>query len=173
MNSRDVYRKSAKGSAAIATRSPALASRMRPLLIMVDGKRTQGELLALAGGFGDVVQMLGQLEADGLIERLPATAPPAAPPAPPAANPRTPLPAPAPARSATGSLAHVKSFASRRLLELLGPTAEALCVKIEAAQNMADFVAAVKRAYKVVSEVRGAAEADRFGDAVEANLPPT
>lgn len=173
MNSRDVYRKTAAGSAAISTRSPALASRMRPLLIVVDGKRTQGELLALAGGFGDVVQMLGQLEAGSLIERLPETAPPAAPPAPPLANPRTTLPAQAPAHSGAGSLAHARSFASRRLMETLGPTAEALCVKIEAAQNMADFVTAVKRAYKVVSEVRGAAEADRFGDAVEAKLPPT
>lgn len=163
MNPHTVYRKTAKGAEAISARAHGSVGRSRSLLILVDGKRSLDGLAALGAGFGDIAQMLAQLEHDGFIEAVASsgsTSPPiSAPQAPAAALPPV-------------SLAQAKSVATRRLMEILGPTSEQLCLRIESAQNMADFVAAVTRAYAVVRDIRGRAEADRFGAAVEANLPP-
>lgn len=155
MNQHPTYRKTAKGAAAILSRVPGLIGRLRSLLILVDGKRAGEELRHLASGFGDVGQLLGELERDGYIEPVPGT-----------------LSAPAAPVKAPTTLADAKKFASHRLMQVLGPTSEPMCLKIETAPNMAEFVALVKRACVIVREVRGVAEAVRFGDSVEANLPP-
>lgn len=164
---RVVYRKSAKGGQAIATRAHGLMGRPRSLLILVDGRRTGAELQALGAGFGDVPLMLAQLEADGFIDAVaPVAVPGLSTTASAARQSGPPADAPAPA-----NLPAVKSFTTRRLLELLGPTSEPLCLRIEAATDMPAFVEAVKRAFIVVRDIRGAVEAERFGAAVEAQLP--
>ena len=40
-----VYHKSAKGAEAIATRQHGLSPKLRSMLILIDGKRTDGRLL--------------------------------------------------------------------------------------------------------------------------------
>ncbi len=162
MNDHLTYRKTAKGAEAIAARAHGLVGRSRSLLILVDGKRARGELLQLGAGFGDVSLLLAQLIGDGFIELLPASDQTLA---------VATSTVPAAALKSPATLADVKTFASRRLMETLGPTSEQLCLKIESAQNLADFVEAVKRAYVIVRDIRGGAEAERFGAAVEANLP--
>ncbi len=171
-----MYRKSAKGAEAIAARLHGVAGRSRALLILVDGKRTYNDLLALATGFGDVNQMLDDLERGGFIEPVPGAAPlpnPATgarpvPSAPPTAGAQ---PAAAATKAGSTTLAQAKANACHKLIEALGPTADSLCLKIESTGNRADFIAAIERAYSVVREVRGKAEADAFGALVEANLP--
>ena len=155
MNQNTIYRKTAKGAEAIAARLHGLTGKSRSMLILVDGKRSASELHALGQGFGDVAPLLAQLERDGFIEAL-STPPPSAP----AIALKSPL-----------TLAEAKAFAARRLMEVLGPTSESMCLRIVAAMNPDEFVGAVKRAYAVVRDVRGPAEAERFGSAVEANLP--
>ncbi len=54
---------------------------------------------------------------------------------------------------------------------MLGPTAEPLCIKIEATRDLPDFIAAIKRAREVVREVKGIAEAERFVARIEAQMP--
>lgn len=168
MDTQSIYRKSAKGAEAINARLHGVVGRSRALLILVDGKRAYTELLALATGFGDVLQMLDELERGGFIEPVPGAAPLPKPAtsAPRAAGATTP--------AAVGSgmtLAQAKANACHKLIEALGPTADSLCLKIESTGNRADFIAAIERAYAVVREVRGKAEADAFGALVEANLP--
>ena len=161
LNQDTIYRKTAKGAQAIAARLHGLVGKSRSMLILVDGKRNTAELLALGKGFGDVAPLLAQLAADGFIEAIaPATTTAPAPPATPVAAPRRSL-----------TLEEAKSYAAHRLMEVLGPTSEPLCLRIEAARNVDEFVDAVKRAYAVVRDIRGASEAERFGSAVEANLP--
>ena len=86
-----IYRKTTRGQEAIAQRAHGVVGRARSLLILVDGQRPQSALLQLAAGLGDVVQMLTQLETDGLITTRPPGAMPTAPaplaPEPPAAAP--------------------------------------------------------------------------------------
>ncbi len=64
-----------------------------------------------------------------------------------------------------------KRCAARLLVDLLGPSSEVLCMKIESASNHADFVSAVKRAREIVRNVKGAAAAERFIAQIETHTP--
>lgn len=70
------------------------------------------------------------------------------------------------------ALPKVKALATHLLVEILGPVADDVCLKIEAAQDMPHFIAAMKLAYAVVREVRGQSLAGRFGLEVENQMPP-
>ncbi|MFZ6649699.1 hypothetical protein ACO0LO_28510 [Undibacterium sp. TJN25] len=59
-----VYDKTDKGREEIATRKYQLASRVRTLLVMVDGKQTEDELLKKVAGLG-----LNQQNIDDLLEQ--------------------------------------------------------------------------------------------------------
>ena len=160
-----VYRKTTRGAQAIANRALGVAGRLRSLLIFVDGKRSAYELGMMASSFGDVPQMLAQLAHDGLIEALPV-----APGAATGINTVSPAAVPA-APVLPLSLPQAKTLATRLLIEVLGPSSDVMCLKIEAAKNLAEYIEAVKRAYALVREIRGAAQAERFGNTIEANLP--
>lgn len=163
------YVKTPKGVEAIATRSRELPMRLRPILILIDGKRGLQELQAMAHQFGDVPQMIEQLVQGGFARPVvPAGAPGNPTPAAPAPGS---APSPPAALSGPVTLGQAKQAASRLLLDLLGPNAEALCLRIETARNQADYIEAVKRAYAMLRELRGAEVADRFGAKIEANLP--
>ncbi len=164
MDDRAIYRKSGKGTEAIASRS--LTGKLRTLLILVDGKKPVEELRRLAAGLGEAQDLLTQLQGEGYLELV---TPPVAAPVPTSmAAPSATKPAAAPTVPA---LAPVKQLAARLLLEALGPLADELCLKIEAASTLPQFVEAMKRAYAMVREVRGQAAADRFGQEVEAKMP--
>ncbi len=166
-NKQVIYQKTQKGTEAVANRHSGLAPRLRSLLIMVDGKRTYAELTTMAAALGDP-QRLSELEAEGLVapavaeERtMPAALEPAGGPQPAATA--------APQRAA--NLAQAQRFSSHLLEHLLGPMAEPLCIKIEGARDLADFVAVIKRAREIVREIKGAAEAERFVAQIEAQMP--
>ncbi|WP_341912303.1 hypothetical protein [Polaromonas sp. YR568] len=166
-NKQVIYQKTQKGTEAVANRHSGLAPRLRSLLIMVDGKRTYAELTTMAAALGDP-QRLSELEAEGLVapavaeERtMPAALEPAGGPQPSATA--------APQRAA--NLAQAQRFSSHLLEHLLGPMAEPLCIKIEGARDLADFVAVIKRAREIVREIKGAAEAERFVAQIEAQMP--
>ncbi len=156
MEAQAIYRKSDKGVEAIATRGHGVGGKLRMLLILVDGKKTVEELGKLAAGMGESVQLLEQLETQGLIEAL-----------------AVPTAAATPGRSGPdgADLAAVKLLATRRLVELLGPQADELAMKIEAAKDLPQLVDALKRSYSVLREIKGDAVARRFGEEVEAQLP--
>lgn len=157
MEAQAIYRKSDKGTEAIATRGHGVGGKLRMLLILVDGKKNVEELTRLAAGMGESAQLLEQLEADGFIEVIPGGA---------AARL-----AGGPAVASGADLSKLKSLATRLLLEQLGPLADELSLRIEATKDLPQFVEAMKRAYTVVRDVKGQAAADRFGAEVEAQLP--
>lgn len=185
MNKNTVHRKTAKGLDAIATRQGGLTPRQRSILILVDGKRNFDELAKLSSAFGDPEQLLVDLEAGGFIEPAggagaattgggaAAAAPQPASAAVPAAqsvaqsaSPLAAAPAPAFAASAPAApgvpLADARRFAVRKLTDILGPVADDLCMRIEAARTAADYDAAIARAQNVLREVRGNGVATRF-----------
>ena len=137
-----VYRKSARGTEALAKRDPALTLRLRSLLILVDGKRTGEELARLSAGLGDADQLLLQLDDLGMIELAQAPAETSAPAA--AAPPRI------------VTLQEAQRLAVRRLTDLMGPMAEDLCLRIESTRNAQDLAAQLKRAEGLVRQVKGA-----------------
>ena len=167
-----IFRKSIKGAEAIATRQPGMPPRLRSALIMVDGKRNVEELAKLVSMLGEPDALLTELEASGLIELTEGVAIASLPKAlasTVAKSMAPPSSGPAPVTLAT--LAGAQRFGSRLLLELLGPTSESLCLKIEAARDMPAFVAAVMRARDVLRDVKGHAVAVHFIEQVEANTP--
>lgn len=163
-----IFQKTQKGTDAIANRHSGLAPRLRSLLIMVDGKRTFTELAAMAAALGDS-QRLSELEVEGLIE--PARAEEKTMPAALEAAGVQQQPAAAASPQRASNLAQAQRFSSHLLEQLLGPTAEPLCIKIESARDLADFVVVIKRAREIVREIKGSAEAERFVAQIEAQMP--
>jgi hypothetical protein len=158
MDSNSIYRKTEQGADAMATRNAALGPRQRSVLILVDGRRTHGELAALAGAWGDPEQLIKGLLEQGFIEQLA----PATTPAQPAAA------APTGAASATVDtpgavpLAQAQRQAVRRLNDILGPSAESLCLRLESARTGEEFRAALARAETFLRGAAGPAKAAQF-----------
>lgn len=149
MDMETIYRKTGTGVDAIATRHAALAPRQRSLLILVDGRRTAGELATLGAGCGDPEELLQALLAQGYIEPVPR---------PMAATPAAPEVLP---------LAQARTLAVRRLNELLGPGATDLCLRLEATHSAQEFRTAMRRAEAALREVLGPQRAAQFVQEVE------
>lgn len=154
-----IYHKSAKGVEAIATRQHGLGPKLRSTLILVDGKRGFDELARLSTTPGDVDLLLGQLLDQGFIE----------PGAVAAASGAAPEAAAATARGI--SLSDAQRYASRRLFDLLGPSSEPACLRIEAARNTRDFQSAIKLAEVMVSDVRSGKVAADFAADMREHMP--
>ena len=155
-----IYHKTSKGMEAIANRHSGLVPKLRSLLIMIDGKRNHAELATLSSVLGDCEVLMSQLADHGLIESVPGAVP---------AAPADPNTAPAPLTVAT--LSEAKRFTSHLLMDTLGPTSDVLCIKIEAAHNLAEFVSAVKRARDTLRDIKGTQAAQRFIEQVEQHTP--
>jgi hypothetical protein len=167
-NKQAIYHKTPKGMESIANRQSGLGPRLRSLLIMIDGKRSFSDLTALTG---ECEALLEQLAQDGMIEPVGGASPVAAGPA--SSWPDSQAAATTPTPLAVASLPEAKKVATRLLVELLGPTSEVLCMKIESTGKLADFVTAVKRARDIVRDVKGAAAAERFIAEIESHTPQT
>jgi hypothetical protein len=157
-----VYRKSAKGSEAIATRQHGLSPKLRSMLIMIDGKRSFDDLAKLSQMLGDTGQLLGQLLDDGFIE-------PVAAPTPVVASAPAPL-APAAGQHAV-SLIEAQRFVVRRLTDTMGPNAEELCLRIEGTKNLHDFQAAVARGEGLLRQYLDSRTVEAFMAEVQAHMP--
>lgn len=151
------YRKSGAGSEALAQRHPSLTPRLRSLLILVDGKRSCGELGTLGQSLGDTSQLLEQLLDLGFIEAhgQAAAAKPAATEDKP---PRVPL-------------AQAQRHAVRKLTDLLGPAAEELCMRIESTRSAQEFGAAIAKAESMLRQFSGAAQAEQFATEMASQRP--
>jgi hypothetical protein len=165
-NKQAIYHKTPKGMESIANRQSGLGPRLRSLLIMIDGKRSFSDLNALTG---ECEALLAQLAQDGMIEPVGGAAPASSSPS--SSWPDSQAAATAPTPLVVVSLPEAKRVATRLLVEMLGPTSEMLCMKIESAGNLADFVSAVKRAREIVRDVKGAGAAERFIAEIEAHTP--
>jgi hypothetical protein len=155
-----IYRKTAKGLAELETRVYRLAPRLRSVLIMIDGKRSDGELMALVPQAGEALAALVQ---EGFISEYtrPGTVvPPAA--APPAAGERTVI------RGQKPSFEAMRRNLLRAFDEYAGPAGEALAQKLEAARSETEFRALLPAAVQLVAALKGRPAADAFTARIEA-----
>lgn len=156
MNSNAIYQKSAKGREAIANRHSGLTPKLRSTLILIDGKRGLADLAPYAGSLEGAAQILAQLEAEGYVEASLVAAPPPPPP-----------PSPAAAAAASGaSRAALQKMAVRKLTDAVGPMAEEIAMRIEAAKSAADVEAAIARAENLLRQVKGDAAANAYLEAL-------
>lgn len=167
MNKNAIYHKSAKGVEAIATRQHGLGPKQRSLLILIDGKKGFDDLAKLSAMLGDTVQLLQELESGGFIEATTGT--PA--PTPSAPAPLSTAPSALASSGQTFSLTEAKRFAVRKLTDTMGPMAEELCLRIEAARTSAEFLTAVSRAEGTLRQLRGSNIAAAFAAEVAAHSP--
>lgn len=164
-----VYRKTAKGVAEIETRAHRLPPRVRQMLILVDGRRSDADLRQLISPGAD--EALHALAADGFVELVGATAAPApaaavrtAPPAATAPPPVSAGPAAEAAPTAHGFSAQDRRDAVRMLTDLVGPVGEPLALKIERARSDDELRRLLDMAYQSIRNTRGSFAAAAFAD---------
>lgn len=150
-----IYRKTSKGLSELATRALKLSPRLRSLLILIDGRRSDDELLRLVPTVGE--EGVQALLAEGLIELIGLTNDVSPMP------PRTTLPeAPRPASPGAPTLESLRQDLTRALTDLIGPLAAPLAIRIERARTRAELLALHEAAARQVESVRGRAAAETF-----------
>jgi hypothetical protein len=147
-----IYTKTAEGQRELQTREKRLTPRARSLLILIDGRRTDEELSGLVTDFGDNLQPL--LEA-GLVQ--PVEPAPASPEAAPRATANE-------SPQAIADREALRREALRAVNDLLGPTGEALALRIEKAPSGKELDAALERAVAYIANARGGAAAAQFAN---------
>ena len=125
-----------------------------------NGKRSVEDLAKLSQQV-DTEQLLGQLLDQDFIEPVAAAVPESSAPAPLADGT---------ARPAT-SLKEAQRFAVRRLTDVMGPNAEELCLRIEAARNLHDLQQAVAKAEGTLRQFVNSHAAAEFIADIQAHMP--
>lgn len=158
MDLQSPYRKTPKGEQEIATRANGLSARVRSVLIMVDGRISGADLLKRAGVLGEGGALVGTLIDGGFIEPVAGAAD-------------------TPAASASGrdqfGPAHLETilFASRFLVEALGPAFDELGGRIEACRDSAKLMHLLEGVRDVIGSNAGRKKAEAFWTGVMARLP--
>jgi hypothetical protein len=176
MNPTAIYVRTEKGAAEVAQRSNAIPAKARSLLLLIDGKLNGAQLLDKFSVFPNSAEFLQQLEELGFI----AAQGGAATPAPAAAAPSAPAPvaaaAPAAAAHAAGtggprSIAEAKRVIVRTLHDVLGPEADFLTEKIEAAMTVAELRKHAEKYRDMLVDMGKPKKSAAYWEAFEAALP--
>ena len=138
-----IYDKTAKGKEEIATRKYQLAPRLRALLVLIDGRRTEEELLRNVAGLGLGASALAELLEHGYIVLATSYASLADEPA----LAETSLAGPAPAAQVpqstqTAQIAQFQSvydFYNKTIKNTIGLRGFTLQLKVEKASSVADL----------------------------------
>ncbi|MBL8287353.1 MAG: hypothetical protein JNL85_05150 [Rubrivivax sp.] len=150
-----IYRKTAKGLAEIETRVYRLAPRLRSVLIMIDGKRSDDDLAQIVPQAAEAVAALvkeGFAEEFVRLAGVPAAAPAAAAAAPERTIIRPPQP----------SFEAMRRDLLRAFNDRLGPAGEGMAMKLEAARNETEFRALLPAAVQLVLTLQGRDAAEAF-----------
>ncbi len=166
-----VFDKTEKGREEIATRKYHLTSRIRSLLVMIDGKQSADELLKKVAGLGLTEQAIADLLQDGFIKDAaaaflteaagtsgatsqanPAAVPPAgsaamAPAPPPASEPLLP--------EGQTQFEAIYRFYNETIKSTIGLRGYALQLKVEKAASIEDFRLLKKPYLEAVEKAKG------------------
>lgn len=180
-----IYKKTLKGAEEVALRSFGLSQRLRPYLLLADGKASTDELQQSHAALPGVADLMKALAADGFLEEVTEQAAQArggvkvvalrearvangAPtgswdasedaPAPMATSPRPPAAAP----EQSYRLEEIKQAMTRDVVVLLAADAAPVVMKIRNCRSAADLFVAMMGIKKIVALYRNNAEADRF-----------
>lgn len=138
------HRKTAKGQTEVETRANRLQPRLRQVLILVDGRRSDEEFAKMLPG---APELLAELEAGQFVEVVAMSLDQAAPrPAPP------PLAPPPPPRT----FEQRRGAAVRNFIDLVGPMSEALAIKMERTTTLAELRPLLEVARSIIANARGA-----------------
>lgn len=161
MNPTAIYVRTEKGAEEVAHRSQAVPAKARSLLLLIDGKLSGAQLLDKFSSFPNSQELLQLLEDGGYIEGQAGAAAPAAASAPAA---------PAPAVAQQG-LNEAKRVVVHTLHEVLGPEADFLTEKIDAAITVAELRVHAEKYRDMFVDMGKPKKAAAFWQAFEAALP--
>ncbi|HZW22628.1 hypothetical protein [Noviherbaspirillum sp.] len=131
-----IFDKTDKGREEIATRKHQLASRLRTLLVMVDGKQSADDLLKKVGGIGLTQDSITELLDNGFIQ-LVAEVEPIVPPSPvPEAALESELP---PLPEGQNQFQAIYQFYTETIKGTIGLRGYTLQLKVEKAASIDDF----------------------------------
>lgn len=172
MDKQTVYVKTDQGRDALTSRPAGLGPRLRSLLIMVDGKRSVGELDKMLGSDGAAAPLLEQLAAEGWIEgsAAPAAPPAASPAASPAAVADGPATLPPPTADAL-PFPEARRLVVRFINDQLGPMGEPLAIKVEGCKSATELLAMLPRIRDGLRNFKNAATVAQFDQDVAPRLP--
>ena len=134
------YNKTDKGREEIAARTFGLPSRMRTLLVMIDGRHPMEELLPKVTGLGLDASAVAELLAQGFIEEGEALPPPPVLPT---------------EQELAAQYAQARAFYERTIEPTLGSRGQVLHAKLEAAQTLEDLKAMRITFFEMVNRIRG------------------
>ncbi len=143
------YRKTAKGQTEVETRANRLQPRLRQVLILVDGRRSNEEFAKMLPA---APELLAELEAGQFIEVVAVSLDKLATrPAPPQAAPPPPR-----------TFEQRRSMAVRSFIDQVGPMSEALAMKMERSSTLAELRPLLELARSIIANARGAQAAADF-----------
>lgn len=150
MDLTNIFVKTPKGVEEIEKRTHNLPLKLRSLLIMVNGKISAADLIGRGGTFGSGVEvLLKMLYEQGFIEPLSSARRQAVAPGTPVVDERR-------------ALESAKGVISKSLLDLLGPDAQTVVVKLERCSTKLQILTYCDTCKDIVESVAGKPKADEF-----------
>jgi hypothetical protein len=167
-----VYVKTPKGVAEVATRGGALSLSARRVLIMIDGKRSAGELAPLVRP-GEIDAVMALLESQGFVQRADTAPVRSAPRAMEPAMAAAPAVAPGTLDVATVmnegveernllTLEEAKRRAVREVSDRLGPDGDIMSQRIEKCRNADELRERLREAERLIAGFYNEAAAQDF-----------
>ena len=158
MSAADIYSKTALGRDEVENHKLHLPSRLRTMLIMVDGRKTAAALKDDAAKFGCPADFLESLEAAGLIARSGESSKATAVLPLAAAAPESAVALPA--QDEYTRFRAAKDFMNNAVVNALGMRAFFFTLKLERAGNVADLRELVKPFKDAITKGTSEAEAE-------------
>lgn len=156
MEATSIYRKTEAAAASLTDRRSGLPPRERMVLVMVDGRRSAHELARLSPDPAATLGILEDLARRGLVEPVSSRASTQARDMPDTGS--RPLP-------------DAKRHAVQLLVQMMGPAATDLCLRLESSRTRDEFEAAVKRTESILRDAFGPQKAALFVATVGATRP--
>lgn len=154
-----VYAKTQRGTVEVANRAGGLSLAARRVLIMIDGKRTVGELAPLLRP-GEIEVVVTNLETQGYVQRIGGVE--TAAPATPVGVALDPITGEATEERTMVTLDEAKRRAVRALMDRLGPDAETMSIRIEQCKNVDDLRERLREAERLVAAILGEAAVEGY-----------
>lgn len=152
-----ILKKTEKGINALKLRDPLLTQKSRVLLILIDGKKTIGELAPLLGSdthekFNELLQagFIAEVLLQEVVTQQLET------------NNASPAIQKTEITNSTKNLQVAIRSAVRMLTDILGPNSDALCIQLEKCKNNDEYNAKILEFRKIVSTMRTEKHGDDF-----------
>lgn len=154
-----ILKKTEKGLSALKVRDPLLSQKARILLILIDGKKTLGELAPLVTIGSDTHEKFKELLQADFVAEVSNQEP--VQPQLDASNTASAIIKLETANSAQNLQGFIRS-SCRMLTDMLGPNADVLCIQLEKCKSKDEYNAKILEFKKIIGAMRSVSIANDF-----------